>query len=412
VALILAINPGNSHSPTLARLARELKGHELIGADSCAIAITAIRKRVPDLVLLPDTSPRGEAELLAQLRAVPGGVTTRKLPPVQSADPVALAKEIRAILTREPKVAAPPVAAPPVAAPPVAAPLPAPTAPAGPSPHLIAAANAAISWIHTRRTQWAAEAAASIARTELNDRHEPNEPHEPHDPHDPHDPDEPDRPSSPMAVWLPRVAVVAALIGAAAAVVSFWPVTGGNATNGVATVSTPAEAPPPAETPPAAGPSDPPALVPAPADPALGAKPDPVQIVSGWIAVSAPFDVAITSGNAAIPVDEKGRAMLEPGKHRLRFQNRELGYDETRTVEVRPTATTTVNLLADTTIGITATEPAEVLIDGAPAGVTPFEGRMLLGTRTVTVRSAGSERQFTIEATMKPVRLEVDFSKP
>jgi hypothetical protein len=53
VALILAVNPGNSHSPTLSRLARELKGSELIGAESCAVAITAIKGRVPDIVLLP-----------------------------------------------------------------------------------------------------------------------------------------------------------------------------------------------------------------------------------------------------------------------------------------------------------------------------------------------------------------------
>ena len=53
MALILALNPGNRHSPTLSRLARELHGCELIGAESCAVAIKAIRERVPDVVLLP-----------------------------------------------------------------------------------------------------------------------------------------------------------------------------------------------------------------------------------------------------------------------------------------------------------------------------------------------------------------------
>jgi hypothetical protein len=104
--------------------------------------------------------------------------------------------------------------------------------------------------------------------------------------------------------------------------------------------------------------------------------------------------------------------MLAPGRHRLRFQNRELGYDETRTVEVRPTETTTINLIPQTTIAVTSSEPAEVVIDGTRAGDTPYDGKIGLGTHTVTVRAAGAERQLTVEATSKPVQLDVDFSKP
>jgi hypothetical protein len=104
--------------------------------------------------------------------------------------------------------------------------------------------------------------------------------------------------------------------------------------------------------------------------------------------------------------------MLAPGRHRLRFQNRELGYDETRTVEVRPTATTTINLIPQTTISVTANETAEVLIDGTPAGNTPYNGKIPLGTHTVTVKTALAERQLTVAATSKPVQLEVDFSQP
>ena len=76
MALILALNPGNSHSPTLSRLARELHGCELIGAESCVVAINAIKKRVPDVVLLPARPARGEADLIAHLKSVPGGVLT------------------------------------------------------------------------------------------------------------------------------------------------------------------------------------------------------------------------------------------------------------------------------------------------------------------------------------------------
>ena len=102
MALILALNPGNSHSPTLSRLARELHGCELIGAESCVVAIKAIKERVPDVVLLPAKPARGEADLIAHLKTVPGGVLTLKLPPVESADPLDLARQIREMLTGTP----------------------------------------------------------------------------------------------------------------------------------------------------------------------------------------------------------------------------------------------------------------------------------------------------------------------
>ena len=78
MALILAVNPGNRHSPTLARLARELRGCELMGAESCPVAIKAIKKRVPDVLLLPAVPAKGEADLMAHLKSIPGGVLTRR----------------------------------------------------------------------------------------------------------------------------------------------------------------------------------------------------------------------------------------------------------------------------------------------------------------------------------------------
>ena len=131
MAFILAVNPGGSHSSTLARLARDLKGHELVGADSYAVAVKAIAKRTPDLVLLPNTSTKGEAELLARLRSLPGGgVPAFRLPAVTKLDFPALAADVRAVVEGPP----------------------------GPSPHVIAAANAVIKWIRSRRASWAAVA--------------------------------------------------------------------------------------------------------------------------------------------------------------------------------------------------------------------------------------------------------------
>lgn len=403
--LILAINPGNSHSPTLARLARELQGFELIGAESCAVAITAINERRPDLVLMPDRTPRGEADLFARLKAVPGGVPTLKLPPISSADPSALAKEIRALLTAPPKAAAP---------------VPKPK---GPSPHVIAAAKAAIVWIHLRQAQWADFDAAIPAFAPPPvadaDTYEPQEPHEPNEPYEPVEPrdmfggesDEPSALRSAAATWLPRVAAVLALIAIAATGVWLWPRIRGSEPNTVAQVNTPSE-PARVETIPAPVPSEPPATEPGVAAPVAPATPDPAEKVSGFVAVFAPFAISVSDANEAVPLDDRSRAMLPPGKYRLRFQNAEVGYDETRTVQVRPTETTTINLIPQTAISVTSNEPAEVLIDGTRAGETPFEGRLPFGAHTVIVRTPGGERQFPLEATMKPVQLEVDFSKP
>ena len=53
-----------------------------------------------------------------------------------------------------------------------------------------------------------------------------------------------------------------------------------------------------------------------------------------------------------------------------------------------------------------------MLIDAKPAGETPYEGRLTFGPHTVTVRTTGGEREIKIDATMKPVQLAIDFSKP
>ena len=129
MALILALNPAGAHNATLARVARELKEHELIGADTAAIAVKAIEKRVPALVLLPAAAAPGEGDLLRRLSRIPQAVATVRLPPVLSADPVIIAEEIRELLGGKP---------------------------AGPSRHLLAAAKAAVNWIRGRRTRWAA----------------------------------------------------------------------------------------------------------------------------------------------------------------------------------------------------------------------------------------------------------------
>jgi hypothetical protein len=412
VALILALNPGNRHSPTLSRLARALHSCELIGAESCIVAISAVKERVPDVVLLPARPARGEAELITHLKSVPGGVLTLRLPPVESADPVDLARQIREMLTGVPASAytgstgfGPPGLGD--------------AAPVGASPQLLAAATVAINWIRTRRAEWIDERPGDVSPEPVaqwtgvspsaDDRYgsyESNEPLELSESDGPHATDQPHGLHAAYATqiktWLPRAAALAVAIGVVGAVVSYWPQIRDTFSGTFNQTKAPDEVSPAAEA----------NRQPVVPEPAAKPEPDPMANVSGWVAVFAPFDVRISESNQGVRVDDRGRALLAPGRHRLRFQNRELGYDETRTVEVRPTETTTINLTPETTIAVTSTEPAEVLIDGTRVGDTPYDGRVGLGTHAVTVRTAGAERQLTVEATSKPVRLEVDFSKP
>ena len=429
MALILALNPGNIHSPTLSRLARELPGCELIGAESSAVAISAIKKRVPDVILLPAKQARGQADLIKHLKSVPGGVMTLQLPSVDSADPVDLARQIREMLTGVPVTAVlstPELAAPIPATPPRAAAVPMETAPVGASPQLLAAAAATVRWIHTRRQQWIDEPpaeppAAAPVSAAAEFPFPPEKPFQPFEPteYQPYEPialsdsDDPYPAMTPepakeeatsRPAWLPRAAAIGAAIVVAGGIALYWSQMrdGSSGTNDEQTA--PVEAVKPAEvTPEPVAP--PPAATPT-------AEPDPLAKVSGWVAVFAPFDITISEGGRGLQVDDRGRVMLAPGKRRLRFQNRALGYDETRVVEVRPTDTTTVNLAPETTIAVTSSVPAEVLIDGTRAGDTPYEGKIRLGTHTVIVKTADAERQRTVEATSKPVQLEVDFSQP
>ena len=107
--------------------------------------------------------------------------------------------------------------------------------------------------------------------------------------------------------------------------------------------------------------------------------------------------------------------MLPSGPHEIVFANRDLGFEETRRVEVKPGETSAISLTPPRSmIAVTASEAAQVLIDGAAAGDTPLAALPIdLGTHQVVVRSAGGgERRLTVTITVKPFALNVDFSTP
>ena len=189
MALILAVDPERRQHEALACLARELDGHELLSASSCADALAALDRRSPDLVLLPLLLPEAEeGELLSRLREHAGGADVRalsipllKLPnatpapasshpawldqilhpkdPADSAadecEPAVFADLIRGYLESAREAAADALAAAAELAKAVAEERRA---------RLVAAARATATWVRARRDKWSLEAPPVIVK--------------------------------------------------------------------------------------------------------------------------------------------------------------------------------------------------------------------------------------------------------
>lgn len=133
-------------------------------------------------------------------------------------------------------------------------------------------------------------------------------------------------------------------------------------------------------------------------------------IFSGWVHLSAPFEVAITEGAHAYTPDERNMVLLAPGVHALQIDNTDLDYHETRRVEVRPGQLTQVVVAPPhSSLTVTCTAPATVTIDGMPAGETPLTNYAVsVGTHDIVVRSrGGAERRMTTTVTSKPAHIDV-----
>ena len=139
------------------------------------------------------------------------------------------------------------------------------------------------------------------------------------------------------------------------------------------------------------------------------------SIFSGWLAVYSPFDVAVIENGRALLMDDRRQIMLPPGRHALRFVNRALAYDAVRQVELKPGEVTSLTLAPPpSTVTVTASEAAEVWLNGAAVGAAPLNALSVpLGTHEIVVkRAAGGERRFTATVTVNPFTLHVDFSRP
>jgi hypothetical protein len=140
-----------------------------------------------------------------------------------------------------------------------------------------------------------------------------------------------------------------------------------------------------------------------------------VSVYSGWLTLFAPVELQISEDGQKLTLDDHNRVMLSSGRHELQLVNRELGYRGTQVIEVQPgEMTVTTVVLPKTKVTITATPGAEVWIDGVKAGETPLADVPIdLGTRQFLFKNPTlGERTVTATATVKPLRVNVDFSKP
>jgi hypothetical protein len=139
-------------------------------------------------------------------------------------------------------------------------------------------------------------------------------------------------------------------------------------------------------------------------------------IFAGWVAVYSPFEVTISEGGRVLRSDDRNQVMVSPGVHNLRFVNNALGFDISRQIEVNPGESASVRLTPEPSkLSITATDAAEVFVDGTRIGETPLiNAPVALGTHDIVVRRTadGAERRSTITVGVAPSALHVDFSRP
>lgn len=138
-------------------------------------------------------------------------------------------------------------------------------------------------------------------------------------------------------------------------------------------------------------------------------------IYAGWFHLSSPIELQVSAGGRTVRLDDASQVMLPPGTHTLTLANRPLNFQETRTVEITPGGTTSISIEPPTaTLTVTASEPAQVSIDGDILGSAPITDHLTtIGTRDVTARSAsGQIRHVTVTLPTEGARVDVDFSRP
>ncbi len=137
-------------------------------------------------------------------------------------------------------------------------------------------------------------------------------------------------------------------------------------------------------------------------------------LTAGWLTITAPFEVRVVEGDEVIGTSAVAKIMIPAGSHELELVNPGLGYESHRKVDVEAGQTATVRVDARAPLNVNARPWAEVVIDGAPAGVTPIANFVLpLGNHQVIFRhpTFGERRENVVVTLQGPNRISVDMTK-
>jgi serine/threonine-protein kinase len=141
----------------------------------------------------------------------------------------------------------------------------------------------------------------------------------------------------------------------------------------------------------------------------------PVASVTGWIAVSLPFDVEVYEGAAYVGSNRGDRILVGAGRHTFDLVNEALLFRSQQTVSVRPGQTAQLAVeVPGGALSVNAQPWANVTVDGRDLGETPLANISLpIGTHEVMLRhpTLGERREVATVRLGAPSRVSVDLRK-
>jgi hypothetical protein len=137
--------------------------------------------------------------------------------------------------------------------------------------------------------------------------------------------------------------------------------------------------------------------------------------VSGWVSLSTPIEMQLFEDGRLVGSSRSDRIMMSVGEHNLQIVNDQLGYRQSRTVQVTPGRVTPMRIdLPKGSMALNAAPWAEVWVDGDRLGETPIGNVSLpIGNHDVLFRHPElGEQRHTVTVTLNgPARLSVDMRK-
>ena len=141
----------------------------------------------------------------------------------------------------------------------------------------------------------------------------------------------------------------------------------------------------------------------------------PAASVTGWIAVSLPFDVDVYEGATYVGSSRGERILVDAGRHTFDLVNEALLFRSQQTISVRPGQTAQLAVeVPGGALSVNAQPWANVTVDGRDLGETPLANISLpIGTHEVTLRhpTLGERREVATIRLGTPNRMSVDLRK-